>query len=93
MTSPGKSVICKEVRGLLVPPFFSHERLDELDRKLVLRSTDVIVNTYPKSGTTWLQQIVKLLHNGGIEDGRKIVEAVPWVESFNREINRWAIHT
>ena len=74
-----------------MPPFFSHERLDELDRKLVLRSTDVIVNTYPKSGTTWLQQIVKLLHNGGIEDGRKIVEAVPWAEGLSREFNRWVI--
>jgi len=36
------------------------------------------------SGTTWTQQIVKLIWNQGEEDGRKVVNALPWLDSVKR---------
>ena len=45
------------------------------------RSTDVFVVGSPKSGTTWLQQIVHQLSTGGDMDFGEVIEAVPAVES------------
>jgi hypothetical protein len=42
--------------------------------------SDVIIATYPKSGTTWMQQIVYGLRTGGSMDFAEITEAVPWIE-------------
>ena len=46
------------VNGLLVPDFVNQENVDKLG--LELYPDDVWVVTYPKSGTTWTQQIVRL---------------------------------
>ena len=68
------------VDGLMVPPMITQKKVDEVKAKLKLCPGDVILNTYPKSGTTWVQQILKLLKNGGKEDGRDLMVAVPWPE-------------
>ena len=44
------------------------------------RPSDVIIATYPKSGTTWMQQIVYGLRTGGSMNFAEITEAVPWIE-------------
>lgn len=44
------------------------------------RPTDVFICTYPKSGTTWLQQIVHVLRGGDLEF-EEICAVVPWLES------------
>ena len=43
--------------------------------------TDVFIATYPKSGTTWMQQIVHGLRTRGAMDFDEITEVVPWIES------------
>lgn len=43
------------------------------------RDDDIIISTYGKSGTTWVQQIVaQLLFNG--EEGLEVAEMSPWLD-------------
>ena len=42
-------------------------------------------SVYPKAGTTWTQYIVHLIYNGGKDDGKKIIDAVPWLETGNHK--------
>jgi hypothetical protein len=69
-----------KVRGLLVPSVVKQEALDKL-KELELYTDDVWVVTYPKCGTTWTQQIVRLIRNNGVQDDVRITTAVPWVEA------------
>lgn len=45
----------------------------------VPRPTDVIINPFAKSGTTWTQQIVYGLKTRGSMDFEEITEATPWI--------------
>ena len=45
------------------------------------RSTDVIVVTPPKCGTTWMQQIMHQLRSGGDMTFEDIDDVVPWIEA------------
>ena len=75
------------LNGLVVPKFIKQEVLHKL-KELSLRDDDVWIVTYPKAGTTWTQYIVHLIHNGGKDDGRKIIDAVPWLETGgNRDVS------
>lgn len=44
------------------------------------RPDDVLVATYAKAGTTWMQQIVHGLRTGGDMDFGEITDVVPWIE-------------
>ena len=44
------------------------------------RPTDVVIATFPKCGTTWLQQIVHGLRTRGSMDFEEITLVVPWLE-------------
>lgn len=47
--------------------------------EFAFRPDDIIIATYAKSGTTWLQQIVaQLLFNG--EEGLEVAEMSPWLD-------------
>ena len=62
---------------------FSHLWTDESQLKgqdFQPRSTDVFVTGSPKSGTTWLQQIIHQLRTGGDMDFEDIGDVVPVVE-------------
>jgi len=65
------------VNGLLVPDFINVDRLKDFE----LYPDDVWVVTYPKCGTTWTQQIVRLIRNKGVQDGVRITAAVPFLEA------------
>lgn len=45
------------------------------------RPSDVIIATYPKAGTTWMQQIVHGLRTKGDMDFDEITEVTPWIET------------
>ena len=49
-------------------------------RNFRVRPTDVLIATYPKAGTTLMQQIVHGLRTGGDMDFDEITEVVPWLE-------------
>jgi hypothetical protein len=55
---------------------------DSLQRGLAFRArpSDVFITTYPKCGTTWMQQIVHGLRSRGSMDFEEITEVVPWLE-------------
>ena len=64
------------VNGIVYP--FS-VKMDKLEN-FPLHSNDLFIDTYPKSGTTWMQHITKLIHNNGIDDGSNIDKASTWLE-------------
>src|SRR5258708_22414986 len=47
----------------------------------VPRLSDVIIASYAKCGTTWLQQMVHSLRTGGDLDFDDISRVVPWIET------------
>jgi hypothetical protein len=46
-----------------------------------VRPGDLLIASYPKCGTTWLQQIVHGLRSGGSMAFEEISLAVPWIET------------
>lgn len=45
------------------------------------RPDDIVISTYAKAGTTWMQQIVHQLRTGGDMDFSEITAVVPWIET------------
>ncbi len=67
------------IDGLTLPKFITRERLKELE-SFTLYEDDVFVVTYPKCGTTWTQQILKLVRSNGQQDDTVLKLSVPWLE-------------
>lgn len=68
------------VNGLPVPKLVLQEKVDQL-KEMKLYPDDVWITSYNASGTTWMQQIVRLIHSNGEHDDRKLANAVPWLEA------------
>ena len=62
--------------GLMVTPIIDIDQVKSM-KDMKLKPDDVWIVTYPKCGTTWTQQIVRLIINGGKENGVMINDAVP----------------
>jgi hypothetical protein len=67
------------INGIYFPPFVTQERLDEL-ADFPLQPDDVFIVTFPKCGTTWCQQIVKLIKQNGEDIGVNVVDEIPFME-------------
>ncbi|PIO13939.1 hypothetical protein AB205_0219850 [Aquarana catesbeiana] len=70
------------VRGVPMFCAFAHN-LDEIINHFQAREDDIVIATYPKSGTTWMSEIVDLvLNDGDIEKSRRdaIFQKVPMLE-------------
>ena len=67
--------------GSVIQPFDTHcAAVQELRAKFTLASTDVVIATYPKCGTTWMQQICLLLMLGSDAPNFDPMVEAPWLE-------------
>ena len=78
----------------------TQEGLDEITRNFVPRDSDVWIVSYPKSGTTWCQEILSHVVygesnsaplGGGIAVGLTPTEHVRWMEVRARESRRTSV--
>jgi len=80
------------VGGVVYAGFAVESAILELQREFELRESDIVIATYPKCGTTWMQQIVLTLLFGG--DTSKVPEPMlqaPWLESMVSNYHHWAV--
>ncbi len=70
-----------KANGLIVPPYVTQEQVDRLKSSFELYPDDVWISTYPKCGTTWTQQIVRLIRRNGVLEDKKLSFLVPWPEA------------
>ena len=69
--------------GVVYPPFIKPEALDQLRKQHTLRSNDIVIATFPKCGTAWMQQIVlTLLADGDGSKVRRPMDMSPWLEAW-----------
>jgi len=85
-------------RGALIhniphPPFIRQDVVDYLQNTFQPESSDIYIVTFPKAGTTWMQQIILLLlHNGDatkVDPHPKIQSQAPWLEACYCRTPRW----
>ena len=69
------------VNGVPFPPFLDQQRMNEM-KDFPLRPGDIFIDTFPKPGTTWTRQIVRLILNNGEDDGKTLNESVPWLAAI-----------
>ena len=74
--------VMTSVRGIPQNPLFNVEMFESMIDTFETRDKDVFVCTYVKAGTTWAQQIVTLLCNGGEQGDKSYGEQVPWLEAL-----------
>ncbi|XP_078367358.1 sulfotransferase 1B1-like [Oculina patagonica] len=72
-----------DVLGSKIPAFFTSDPqlLCDLISNFQTRPDDVFVATYPKSGTTWVQEIVWQIFNEGQVKSSHIMQKVPFLEA------------
>ena len=73
----------EKVNGILLPRL-TPKRWEEL-KNFRLEPDEVFIVSYPKSGTTWVQQIVKLLRNGGRKDDVLVDRSILWLEMLDTD--------
>lgn len=68
------------------PPFITQREMDIIAKEFAVMDDDVFVVTFPRSGTTWMEQVIHLLLNNGEQGSKVLGDAVPWVETLpNRQ--------
>lgn len=72
---------------IITPPFISQADMDLIKKEFVAKDGDVFVVTYPRSGTTWTEQMVHLLVRNGVQGDQRITDAVPWLETLPHRPN------
>ena len=63
---------------------FSAEHWEQL-QSFPIRHDDLILCSYPRSGSTWTQHIIRLLRNGGRDDYKNLDDAIPLLDSLGTD--------
>jgi hypothetical protein len=81
--------LIRDGKGGLVkfPIFISQADMDQIEKEFIVKNGDVFVVTYPRSGTTWTEQMVHLLVNKGKQGEQRLTDAVPWLETLPHRPN------
>ena len=64
------------------PFMISQADMDLIGKEFVVKDNDVFVVTFPRSGTTWTEQMVHLLVHNGEQGEQRLTDAVPWLETL-----------
>ena len=70
--------------GIAFTPYLQPKWLEELV-DFSPSQDDLFVVTYPKSGTTWAQQIVSLIQRKGEDSTSHVFLTVPWLELIGKD--------
>lgn len=69
------------IEGVMLPPYVTPDRY-EVSRTVVTRADDVCYCSFPKSGSTWLSNVLYLiLHNGVVPEDKTLRSCLHWMES------------
>jgi sulfotransferase len=71
------------------PPFITQREMDIISNEFVVNADDIFVVTFPRSGTTWMEQVIHLLLNQGEQGSKVLGDAVPWVETLPNRPQRF----
>jgi len=84
-----KSNVVKDGKGgtIKFPFMISQADMDLIEKEFVVEDEDVFVVTFPRSGTTWTEQIVHLLVHNGEQGEQRLTDAVPWLETLPHRPN------
>uniref|UniRef100_A0A8D3CXT7 Sulfotransferase n=1 Tax=Scophthalmus maximus TaxID=52904 RepID=A0A8D3CXT7_SCOMX len=83
MKAKSFSILYSLYKGVYVPSSLYTPRSMKYYEDFSFRQDDIIIVTYPKSGTTWSQEIVPLIMSGGDQASVESLpnwERVPWLE-------------
>lgn len=73
--------LTNDVAGCPYPPFLKKAAVDQLQKDFALRDSDIVIATYPKCGTTWMQNILLALQfDGDKSKVRRPMVQSPWIE-------------
>ena len=78
--APSRNIAFATFRGIPQNPSFRIDELEQLVTTFPTRDGDVFICTYPKCGTTWMQQICHLLVHGGEQGSTTMYATAPWLE-------------
>ncbi|NP_001290636.1 sulfotransferase family 2, cytosolic sulfotransferase 2 [Esox lucius] len=73
----------EEYKGVYLPTLIYPQESLKFYEDFTFRQDDILIVTYPKSGTTWMQEIVPLVQSGGDLSPVLTVpnwDRVPWLE-------------
>ncbi|KAM9817386.1 sulfotransferase 2B1-like [Neosynchiropus ocellatus] len=72
-------------KGVLVPSHLHPPNSLKYYEEFTFRPDDILIVTYPKSGTTWMQEVVPLIMSGGDPASVETLpnwDRVPWLEEM-----------